>query len=213
MYGFTLLLPLTVACAVIGYYISQSPQLTDYLANSTYSVLSEMDKGVGPLVRIVVFNLLAYLTLCFSLVAVVRTISTPLPTTLKLHLRALQWLLELVFVAIPSVTLLLLISPILQGNWNNPLLLTIAGVLLTGLAVTMIVTALRRPIELLTSSRSSLSWTDIAALFAVLLAVAVLLVFILYPAGATDLVGMFPIIMLSTALALLALLHFPGYRP
>src|SRR6476660_465761 len=112
MYGFLILLPLTIISVLIGAFILLSPQLTDYVA-----FITEVNKPEGktlwqhfidnkPYWTRTAAHLVAYVIVCFVLTATVRTVSNPLPRDRPAVLRFFQMALEAIFVAVPTLVLL-----------------------------------------------------------------------------------------------------------
>lgn len=211
MYGFLILLPLTLISLLIGVLTATSTQVADYVG---YITDVAQEEGVGrqlptePLVWMqIAAHVTAYAVLCFTLVATVRTISTPLPPDRSAATRLFQLLLEVIFVAVPSAVLLWINGHALLADWPNRIDLAAMLVVFVGLVVTVAITATRRPCELYASSRRPLSITKVDA-FAALCVIAIgatIVSFALYPIESARIIGMFPVLMLATAACFLVL--------
>ena len=111
MYGFLILLPLTLISLLIGFLVASSTQVADYIAYISHRadpkplLLNEIWSNRG-LLALIGAHVLAYAVLCFTAVATVRTVSAPLPADRARAVRFFQVLLETVFVAVPSSALL-----------------------------------------------------------------------------------------------------------
>jgi hypothetical protein len=210
MYGFLILLPLTLISLLIGSLIASSTQVADYVAYITD--LSRQDglpqawadrrfwMQIGS-------HVAGYAVLCFTLIATVRTISAPLPSDRPAALRYFQLLLEVVFVAVPSMVLLWINGHALRSDWENRVHWLTVAVLCLGLVITVAVTAARRPLELYGSSARPFAVTIVDA-FAALSVVAIgatIVAFAFYPVDSAHIIGMFPVLMLATAAGLLLL--------
>src|SRR5262245_50936343 len=152
MYGFLILLPLTLISLFIGFLIASSPQLADYVVHISDIVREQSLEATARSAVIIGSHVVAYAVLCFVLVATVRTVSAPLPSDRPTALKVLQVLLEAVFVAVPSIVLLWINGQALSAarhNWVNWLTVGVVGV---GLVTTVVVTLARRSLELYASS-------------------------------------------------------------
>ena len=212
MYGFLILLPLTLISLLIGSLIASSTQVADYIAYISY-IANGKSPRLGEiwsnkrLVMLIGAHVVAYAIVCFTAVATVRTISAPLPADRARAVRLFQVLLEIVFVALPSSVLLWITCGALIADKSNLIYWAILSVLCVGMAISVIVTAMRRPLELYTSSLRPLSVTKVDAM-AVLCLIAIgatVLAFANKPIESAHLVGMFPVLMLATATTFLAL--------
>src|SRR5215475_3831958 len=124
MYGFLVLLPLTLIGVAVGWFIGSSPQVADYIEYATN--VPDQTKRVQEMWAnkelLAIFgaqttaHIVTYAVLCFSLVATVRTISAPLPLDRPAGLRRLQHFLEVVFVALPSAVMLWIIGNDVRGG-------------------------------------------------------------------------------------------------
>jgi len=212
MYGFLILLPLTIISVLIGAFILLSPQLTDYVA-----FITEVNKPEGktlwqhfidnkPYWTRTASHLVAYVIVCFVLTSTVRTVSNPLPRDRPTMLRFFQMALEAIFVAVPTLVLLWISWRAWRMDTDNPLLMLTVGVLCVGLVASVFVTARRYPLELYGSSVHPLSLTmpDLFALLSLLVVAGVVAAFAIEPRYSAHIVGMFPVLMLSTAVAFLA---------
>ena len=211
MYGFLILLPLTLISLLVGALIASSTQVADYIAYISY-----ITNGKSPrldeiwsnkrLVVLIGAHVLAYAIVCFTAVATVRTVSSPLPADRARAVRLFQVLLEIVFVAVPSSVLFWITWRALIADKSNLIHWTTLSVLCVGMAITVMVTAMRRPLELYTSSLRPLSVTkvDAIALLCLIAIAAMVIAFANRPIESAHLVGMFPVLMLATATALLA---------
>lgn len=211
MYGFLILLPLTLISLLIGSVIATSPQVADYVAYVTdisglKITLDEVWSNKRAQLQIAA-HALSYIVLCFAAMATVRTISNPLPADRPAGLRYFQIVLEAIFVSVPSSVLLWISLRALSGDWHNWVQLGTVVMLCIGIIVTISITVLRRPLELYESSLTPFSFTltDIFAfLSAIVIGIAVA-AFALKPIEAAYAVGMFPVLMLTTAATLLVL--------
>src|SRR5215475_15938756 len=98
MYGFLVLLPLTLIGVAVGWFIGSSPQVADYIEYATD--VPDQTKRIQEMwanreYRLwaqITAHVVAYAVLCFSLVATVRTISAPdiCDTDLQLVVGAVQ---------------------------------------------------------------------------------------------------------------------------
>ena len=87
MYGFLVLLPLTIISVLIGTFILLSSQLADYVAFA--SELNTPERKTlwqhfldnKPYWTRIASHLIAYAIVCFALTTTVRTVSNPLPAT------------------------------------------------------------------------------------------------------------------------------------
>jgi hypothetical protein len=161
MYGFLILLPLTLISLFIGFLIASSPQLADYVAHITDIVREQSLEAVARSWMMIGSYVATYAVLCFVLAATVRTISAPLPPDRPAALRVLQVLLEALFVAVPSMVLLWINGQALSAarhNWVNWLTV---GVVCVGLLTTVAVTLARRPLELYASSFHVDDWRQL----------------------------------------------------
>src|SRR5262245_13970632 len=212
MYGFLILLPLTLISLLIGFLIASSTQVADYIAYISYradpkALLLNEIWGNQRIVLLIGAHVIAYAVLCFTAAATVRTVSAPLPADRARAVRFFQVLLEIVFVAIPSTVLLWIIGRGLIADKSNLIHWATLSVLCVGIAITVGVTAMRRPLELYTSSLRSLSVTKVDAVAVLCLAAigATVFAFAKDPIESARLLGMFPVLMLATATAFLAL--------
>lgn len=209
MYGFLILLPLTIISVVIGWLIAGSAQVADYVSYITdVSGIPDLYKEALNNPRVwmrMAAHAGAYLILCFTLVATARTISAPLPADRPAPLRAFQVLLEAIFVAVPTLVLLKINGLALLADRANAVHWLTVGLLALGLIVTILLTVSRRQVELYSSFDAPFAFakTDMAATFFLLLGAGLIGVFVLFPIEASDIVGMFPIMMLATAVALM----------
>ena len=128
MYGFLVLLPLTIISVLIGTFILLSPQLADYVA-----FISELNTPEGktlwlhfldnkPYWTRIASHLVAYAIVCFALTTTVRTVSNPLPADRPAALRIFQMLLEAIFVAVPTLVLLWISGRAWWLDTGNPVL-------------------------------------------------------------------------------------------
>lgn len=211
MLGFLILLPMTMISLVIGLLVLTSPQLSDYVDfltqldipdNKTQWQHFQSDWRYWALMA---SHFVAYIALCFAAIATVRTVSVPLSEERPSWLRAFQAFLEVVFVTIPSSVLLWISGRALLDDPLNPLLWIMTATLSIGLIVCVLLTMQRRSIELYDSSIAPLQFTKtdaVAALIVVFIAVVVM-AFTFKPEESTDIIGMFPVVMLATAMLLL----------
>jgi hypothetical protein len=211
MYGFLVLLPLTLISLGIGWFISSSPQVADYIQYATdipNQTARVHEVWVNQrLWAQMAAHVLAYAVLCFALVATVRTISAPLPADRPAGLRRFQLFLELVFVSLPSTVMLWIIGRDLYGDWQNLIDWFAVGVLCVGLIISITITAWRLPLELYDSFAppNQTTKTDMVAALCAILIVATIAAFGTYPRYSVYLVGMFPVLMLVTAATFLAI--------
>jgi len=151
MYGFLILLPLTLISLLIGFLIAASTQVADCIAYTSYRadpkplLLNEI-WGNQRIVLLIGAHVIAYAVLCFTAAATVRTVSAPLPADRARAVRFFQVLLEIVFVAIPSTVLLWIIGRGLIADKSNLIHWATLSVLCVGIAITVGVTAMRRPL-------------------------------------------------------------------
>jgi len=209
MYGFLVLLPLTVISLVIGWLIAGSPQIADYV-----EYVTDLPKQAADLSAIwadkrllaqIAAHVLAYAVLCFVVMATVRTISAPLPHDRPAALRRLQLCLEILFVSLPSAVLIWISARALVGNGNNLIHWFAIGILSIGLITTVAITANRRPLELYCCFVDyRITKTDAVAALSALLMAATIVAFALYPRESAREVGLFPVLMLATSVTLLA---------
>ncbi len=212
MYGFLILLPLTLISVLIGFLVASSTQVADYIAYISHGVepkpllLNEIWSNQRVL-ALIGAHVVAYAVLCFTAVATVRTVSAPLPADRARAVRFFQVLLEIVFVAVPSSALLWIMGQALIADKSNPIHWATLSVLCVGMAITVGVTATRRPLELYTSSLRPFSVTKVDAVAVLCLAAigAAVFAFAKDPIESAHLLGMFPVLMLATATAFLAL--------
>jgi hypothetical protein len=209
MYGFLILLPLTLISLLIGWLIAASTQVAEYVAYITdisrQDVLTQQIWADRRIWMQIGSHVAGYAVLCFTLIATVRTISAPLPADRPAGLRYFQLLLEVVFVAVPSAVLLWINGNALISDPSNRVDWAMVAVLSAGLIITVAITASRRPLELYASSVRPFAVTKvdaIAALSVVAIGAAVV-AFALYPVDSAHIIGMFPVLMLATAAALL----------
>ena len=211
MYGFLVLLPLTLISLGIGWLIAASPQVKDYIEYATdipdqAALLKQIwiDKRLWAQVA---GHVLAYAVLCFVLVATVRTISAPLPPDHSVFKRRGQLFLEVLFVSLPSTVMLWIIGRELFGQWNNWICWLAIGVLCVGLVLSIAITARRMPLELYNSFAPPhrITKTDVAAALCAIAIVATIAAFAAYPRYSAYLVGMFSALMLVTAAAFLGI--------
>ena len=205
MYGFLILLPLTLVSLLIGSAIALSPQVADYVAYATdisgqKITLQEVWSNKRALIQIGA-HLLAYIVMCFAALATARTISAPLPPDRPALLRFFQVSLEAIFVALPSLVLLWVSIHAMRLDWDNLVHRLTIGVLILGIIITVSLTAFRRPLELYNSKLASFSITktDIFGALSAIIIGAAVAAFALYPIEAAYTVGMFPVLMLVTA--------------
>jgi hypothetical protein len=209
MYGFLILLPLTLISLVVGWLIAASPQIADYVEYFT-----EIPEHTDRLKEILAnrqlwaqtaSHVLAYSVLCFVLLATVRTISAPLPSDRPALLRSFQLFLEVVFVGLPSTVLLWISGRSLLRDWNNWIHWFAIGILCIGLLTSIVVTVRRRPLELYGSFNEPFrtTKTDVFAALSAVLIVATIVAFALYPRDSARAVGMFPVLMLATTVIFL----------
>ena len=211
MYGFLILLPLTLISLAIGWLIASSPQVADYVEYATditghTALITDAWANKRLWVQIG-SHLLAYAVVCFVLMATVRTISAPLPADRPAGLQFFQLFLEVVFVALPSTVLLWIAGRALRSDWSNWIHWLTIGVLCVGLGVTVAITAKRRPLELYGSSGHPfrITKTDVLAALSAIVIAAAIVAFALYPRDSAHLIGMFPVLMLATAATFLGL--------
>ena len=212
MYGFLILLPLTLISLLIGFLVASSTQVADYIAYISHPadpkplLLNEIWSNQRVL-ALIGAHVIAYAVLCFTAVATVRTVSAPLPADRAGAVRFFQVLLEIVFVAVPSSVLLWIMGRALIADQSNPMHWATLSVLCVGLAITVGVTAMRRPLELYTSSLRPFTLTKVDAVAVLCLAAigAAVIAFAKDPIESAHLLGMFPVLMLATATTLLAL--------
>jgi hypothetical protein len=212
MYGFLILLPLMLISLLIGFLVASSAQVADYMAYISYSADPKpmLLHGIWSNQRIVALigaHVIAYAVLSFTAVATVRTISAPLPADRARAVRIFQVLLEIVFVAVPSSVLLWIVGRALIADKSNLLHWATLALLCVGIAISVSVTAMRRPLELYASSLRPLSVTKVDAVAVLCLAAigATVFAFAKDPIESAHLLGMFPVLMLATTTALLAL--------
>ncbi len=207
MYGFLILLPLTLISAVIGWLIAESVQVADYVTYITdVSGIPDVYKEAITNQRVwmrIGAHFVAYTILCFTLVATVRTISAPLPEDRPGILRSFQLLLELIFVAVPTLVLLKINGYALLADRGNVVHWLTVGLLCTGLVATVLLTLTRRPLQLYSSFDAPFSFakTDIGATLCLLLGAGLIGAFAFFPIDASYIVGMFPVMMLGTSVA------------
>jgi len=212
MYGFLILLPLTLISVLIGFLVATSTQVADYIVYISHRadpkplLLNEIWSNQRVL-ALIGAHVIAYAVVCFTAVATVRTVSAPLPADRARVVRFFQVLLEIVFVAVPSSVLLWIMGRALIADNGNPIHWAALSVLCVGIAITVGVTATRRPLELYASSLRPFSVTKVDAVAVLCLAAigAVVLAFAKDPIASAHLLGMFPVLMLATATAFLAL--------
>jgi hypothetical protein len=211
MYGFLVLLPLTLISLGIGWLIGASPQVKDYIEYAIdFPDQAALLKQIWVDKRLwaqVAGHVLAYAVLCFVLIATVRTISAPLPPDRPAGLRNFQLLLEVVFVSLPSTVLLWIIGREVFGDWNNWIGWLAIGVLCVGLVLSIAITARRMPLELYNSFAPpyQITKTDIAAALCAIAIVATIAAFATYPRYSAYLVGMFSALMLVMAATFLGI--------
>src|SRR5215470_1057159 len=212
MYGFLILLPLTLISLLIGFLVATSTQVADYIAYISHRadpkplLLNEIWSNQRVL-ALIGAHVIAYAVVCFAAVATVRTVSAPLPADRARVVRFFQVLLEIVFVAVPSSVLLWIMGRALIADNSNPIHWATLSVLCVGIAITVGVTAMRRPLELYTSSLRPFLVTKVDAVAVLCLAAigAAVCAFAKDPIESAHLLGMFPVLMLATATAFLAL--------
>jgi len=209
MYGFLILLPLTIISVLIGYFIAASPQVGDYaeylgdFANQEKSLEAlRANKFVWAQLA---SHLLAYIILCFAVIATVRTISAPLPSDRPSGLRFFQLFLEVVFVSLPTTVFLWIAGKGLLADWDNWILWSAVAVLCIGLLITITVTAKRAPLELYGSFNEPfrVTITDMVVIVVVVAIIAMVAGFTFYPRESARAVGTFPLLMLGTTVVLL----------
>jgi hypothetical protein len=105
MYSFLILLPLTLITATIGVLLIFSPQAADYV---DYIASLEGQPDVGSLALQIPLHIASYAIVCFVLVATTHTISAPVSDHRSVILKRLRLALEAIFVAVPSVIIVLL---------------------------------------------------------------------------------------------------------
>lgn len=209
MYGFLILLPLTLISAVIGWLIGTSAQVADYVTYITdISAIPDVYKEALNNQRVwmrIGAHVVAYIILCFTLVATVRTISAPLPPDRPFLLRVFQLILEMIVVAVPTLVLLKINGYALLADPGNPVHMLTVALLGVGLIATVMLTVTRRPLELYSTFDTpfSLTKTDIGAGTCLTLGAALIAGFALFPIEAATIVGMFPVLMLATSVALM----------
>src|SRR5215475_14126880 len=209
MYGFLILLPLTLISVSIGFLIASSTQVADYIgyishrAEPNTLLLNEIWSNQRVL-ALIGAHVIAYAVLCFTAVATVRTISAPLPADRARAVRFFQVLLEFVFVAVPSSVLLWVMGRALIADKGNPIHWATLSVLCVGIAITVVITATRRPLDLYTSSLRPFSVTKVDAVAVLCLAAIGAAVFAIAkdPIESAHLRGMFLELMLATGAAL-----------
>src|SRR5262245_30893909 len=222
MYGFLVLLPLTLIGLGVGWFIVSSPQVADYIEYATdvpdqTKRVQEMWANRELLANYrlwaqITAHVVTYAVLCFSLVATVRTISAPLPPDRPAGQRNLQLFLEVVFVALPSAVMLWIIGSDLYGDWHNGrdwhnwIEWLAIGILCVGLIVCIAITAKRLPLALFNSFAPpyQITKTDVVAVLCAILIIGTVAVFATYPISSVHVVGMFPVLMLVTAAAFFA---------
>src|SRR5262245_1785545 len=109
MYGFLILLPLTLISVLIGFLVASSTQVADYIAYISHRPKPMLLNEIWSNQRVLALigaHVIAYAVLCFTAVATVRTVSAPLPADRARAVRFFQVLLETVFVTVPSSALL-----------------------------------------------------------------------------------------------------------
>ena len=211
MYGFLVLLPLTIISVLIGTFILLSPQLADYVA-----FISEVNTPEGktvwqhflnnkPYWTRIASHLVAYAIVCFALTTTVRTVSNPLPADRPAVLRFFQMALEAIFVAVPTLVLLWISGRAWWMDTGNPVLALTVGVLCIGLIASVLITARRYQLELYGSSLHPLSvkTPDLLAFSSLLVVAGIVAAFALAPRNSAHIIGMFPVLMLATAVAFL----------
>lgn len=209
MYGFLILLPLTLISLLIGYFVAGSAQVGDYAEYLADFANQEKSLEALRANRFVwaqlASHLLAYIILCFALMGTVRTISAPLPADRPAALRFFQLFLEVVFVSLPTTVFLWIAGKGLLGDWDNWILWSAVAVLCIGLLITIAVTAKRAPLELYGSFNEPfrVTITDVVVLVVVVAIVATVAGFTFYPQESARAVGTFPLLMLGTTVVLL----------
>jgi len=210
MYGFLILLPLTLISLVIGWFIGSSPQIADYVEYLTSNIPAQAVRlediwANTSLLALIGSHVLAYFVLCFVAVATVRTISAPLPADRPSLLRYFQLFLELVFVCLPTLVLIWISGKSLLAEWNNWIHWIAVGVLFVGLVFSVVLTVRRSTLDLFRTFGEPfrLTKTDIATIFCIIVIGATIAAFALYPRQSARMVGMFPVLMLATAAVLL----------
>ena len=210
MYGFLILLPLTLISLVIGWFIGSSSQIADYVEYLTSNVPAQSARlediwSNTPLLALIAAHVLAYFIVCFVAVATVRTISAPLPAERPPLLRYFQLFLEIVFVCLPTLVLMWISGKSLLAEWDNWVHWITVGVLFLGLVFSVALTVRRSSLELFATFGEPfrLTKTDAAAIFCVIVIGATIAAFALYPRESAHMVGMFPVLMLATAAVLL----------
>lgn len=210
MYGFLILLPLTLISIVIGWFIGSSLQIADYVEYLTSNISAQSIRiediwASKAMLALVASHVLAYFILCFVTVATVRTISAPLPADRPPLLRYFQLFLEVVFVCLPTLVLLWISGKTLLSDWSNNVHWVAVGVLAVGLLFSVLFTVRRTPLELFATFAEPfrLTKTDAAALFCIIVIGAMIAAFALYPRESARMIGMFPVLMLATATVLL----------
>src|SRR5262249_60678848 len=105
MYGFLILLPLTLISLLIGFLVASSTQVADYIAYISHRadpkplLLNEIWTNQRVL-ALIGAHVIAYAVLCFTAVATVRTVSAPLPADRTRAVRFFQLLFDVVFGAV-----------------------------------------------------------------------------------------------------------------
>lgn len=227
MPAFLILLPLALTSLLIGTLIASSPQTREY-------VQFIADMSVDPAVRTrlalqIIVHLVAYAVLCFVLVATVHTVSPPLSLERHTLLRRFQFLLELIFVVLPSALLAWLIlnaisdgkilAAIAEGDFATALPLRKSdwilwfslAVALLGLIATVMVCASGVRLVLFRSKLRPFSLTLADGLgvisIAVILATFVFLLggFMLNSVAGAQFLGAFPVLFLAFATTFLVI--------
>jgi hypothetical protein len=211
VYGFLVLLPLTLVSAAIGGLFVSSPQIADYVA-----YLSALDgrDDKGRLALQIAAQALAYALMCIVLVAATRTISPPPPRDRSAILKLAQLAVEIIFVAVPSVVLVLLSVKAMAASSPNWILWLAAGVASLGLAATVLAIVSGRPLGFFRSSLRPLSIkkADLLGGVALVAAVATAVLFQKNPVGSANFLGLFPVLFLAWTIGLLVLATIFG-RP
>ena len=204
MYSFFILLPLTLISLGVGWIISLSPQVRDYIEYAT-----DVPDQAALLLQIwtdrrlwgqVGAHMLAYIVLCFVTIATVRTVSPPLPAH-SAGLRKFQLFLEILFVSLPSTVLLWIVGRKLIGDQDNWICWLAVAVLSIGLTTSVAITVRRTPLELYNSFAQpyQITKTDVGAALSAIVIFATIAAFAIYPQYSAYHVGIFSAIMLMTA--------------
>ena len=228
MPAFLILLPLTLTSLLIGVLIALSPQAREYV--QFIADVSGTSAATPRLALQIAMHVVAYAMLCFVLVATVHTVSTPLPPERRKLLRSFQSLLEVLFVALPSLLLVwLILNAISDGQFLDTLkarnfvtvlswgrktdwLLWLAlGAALLGLLATIRACKSSVRLELFRSSVRPLSLTlaDSVGAICVVIILATFIVllagFLRGGVGSAQFLGAFPILFMAFAMTFLVI--------